>query len=139
MMFVSAFFNYSKNRRGRRPPEQGHLSIRSWPDVRTMYREQLVGKRDGLRSWNGRMTMKNINLFGGGVLVLLVVVHVALLAKLHYRPYFDIDRMRLWGSSFGVVILTVYWLFMKRLNERAAQAIQQEIEAMDESSKPQPV
>lgn len=83
--------------------------------------------------------MKSINLFGGGVLVLLVVLNVALLTKLHYRPYLNIDRMRLWGFSSGVIILTAYWLFMKRCNERAAQAIQQEIDEMDESSKPQPV
>lgn len=139
MVFITTFITYSKNRQGVRPPEQGTLSIRSWPDARTMYRKLLEGKRDGLRSWNGSFTMKSINLFGGGVLVLLVILNLALLAKLHYRPYLSIDRGRLWESSAGVVILTVYWLFMKRCNERAARAIQQEIDAMDQPSGSQPV
>jgi hypothetical protein len=117
--------------------EQGFLSIGSSPDARATYRNQLEGKLDGLRLWNGSMTMKNINLIGGGVLVLLIVLNAAMLAKLHYRPYLEIDRGRLWQFSIGVVILAVYWLFMKRCNDRAAKAIQQEIDAMDELLTPQ--
>jgi hypothetical protein len=48
----------------------------------------------------------------------------------------------LWDSSIAVVILSVYWLFMKRCNERAAKAIQHEIDAidvLDEPSTPQSV
>jgi len=114
-------------------------SLRSWLDARTMYREQLEGKRDGLRSSNGSFTMKSIHLFGGGILAWLVVLHVVLLVKLHYQPNFIIDRMPLWESTSGVVLLTVYWLFMKRCNERAAKAIQMEIDAIDDSSTPQSV
>jgi hypothetical protein len=139
MMFVTSFMTYLNKRRGIRPPDRGLLDFRRWPDAQTMYRKQLEGKRDGLRSWSGSLTMKNINFFGGGVLVLLIVLNAALIAKLHFRPYLNIDRGRLWQSSVGVVILAVYWLFMKRCNERAAKAIQQEIDAMDDSSKPQPV
>jgi hypothetical protein len=141
MVFITIYITYSKNRRGIRPPEPGLPSLRPSPDARTMYRRQLEGKRDGLGSWNGSFTMKNINLFGGGVLVLLVVMHVALLAKLHYRPYLSIDRVRLWESSTGLVILAAYWLFMKRCNERAARAIQQEIDALEmgDSATPQSV
>lgn len=139
VVFITICTKYSKSRRGVRSPEPGLSTIRSWPDARTMYRKQLEGKRDGLRSWNGSFTMKSINLFGGGVLVLLFAVNVALLAKLHYRPYLNIGHGRLWQSSIGVVILTVYWLFMKMCNERAVQAVQQEIDAMDQPSKSQPV
>ena len=137
MLFTKAAYSYLKNRRGRRPLEQGLLSIGSRPDARATYRDQLEGKLDGLRLWNGSMTMKNINLIGGGVLVLLIVLNAAMLAKLHYRPYLEIDRGRLWQFSIGVVILAVYWLFMKRCNDRAAKAIQQEIDAMDELLTPQ--
>jgi hypothetical protein len=139
MMFIKAASSYLKDRRGRRSPEQGLLSLGSLPDARATYRNHLEGKRDGLRSWNGSLTMKNVNFFGGGVLVLLVVLNGALLAKLHYRPYLNIDHGRLWESSIGVVILTVYWLFMKKCNERAAKAIQQEIDAMEEPPRSQPV
>jgi hypothetical protein len=134
MVFITVCFKYSNNRWGRRDPEQGTLSIRSWPDGRSMYRKQLEGKLDGLRSWNGSLKMENINLFGGGVLVLLIVLHVVLIAKLHNRPYLNIDHVRLWGSSSGLVILAVYWLFMKKCNERAVRAIEQEINAMDNLS-----
>ena len=139
MMFISACVSYFRNRQGNRPPERVTLSLGSWPAARTIYRKELEGKRDGLRTWNGGVTMKNVNLFGGGVLVLLIVLDIALLAKLYSRPYLDISRLRLWESSAGVIILTVYWLFMKRCNERAAQAIQQQIDAMDDSSDPQSV
>ena len=139
MVLVSVCFSYSKNRQGNRPPERVTLSIDSRPDARTMYRKQLEGKRDGLRTWNGGVTMKKVNLFGGGVLALLIVLDIALLAKLYSRPYLDISRLRLWESSAGLFVLSVYWLFMKRCNERAARAIQKEIDAMDELSTPGPV
>ncbi|HET9130399.1 MAG TPA: hypothetical protein VFO86_05595, partial [Terriglobia bacterium] len=95
--------------------------------------------RDGLRLWNGGIAIKKINLFGGGVLALLVVLYIALIAELYYRPYLNISRMRLRGASSGVIILSAYWLFMKRCNERAAQAIQQEIDAIDARSSSKPV
>ena len=134
MMFITTCIAYLRNRRGDLRPVQGLPSIISWSDAQTRYRKQLEGKRDGLRSWNGSLSKKNINLFGGGVLVLLVVLHVALLANLHYRPYLHIDPVRLWESFIGLIILAVYWLYMKGCNERAAQAIQQEIDAMGEPS-----
>jgi hypothetical protein len=139
MAFITTLFTYSNNRKGRRYPERELLSIRAWPDAGSIYRQRLEGKRDGLRQWDGSSTRKNINLFGGGVLILLIAMHFLMLAKLHHRPYLHIDRARLWESSAGVVILTAYWFFMKRLNERAAKAIQQEIDAMDETPKPQSV
>jgi hypothetical protein len=139
MWFITTCITYRMNRRGVRPPEDGLLTIRPSPDARTIYRKQLEGKRDGLRSWNGNLTMKNVNFFGAGVLVLLVVLNIALIAELHYRPYLHIDRVRLWESSAGLVILAVYWLFMKKCNERAAQAIQLEIDEMDNPSRPQSV
>ena len=139
MVFFSSFYSYLKDRWGHRRPEQGTLSIGSWQDARTIYRKQLEGKRDGLRTWNGGVSIEKVNLFGGGVLALLVVLNVALLAKLYSRPYLNISRLRLWESSAGLFVLTVYWLFMKRCNERAAQAIQQQIDAMDDSSAPQSV
>jgi hypothetical protein len=135
MVFISVCFKYSNNRRGRRHLEQGTLSIRSWPDARTMYRKQLEGKRDGLRLWNGRSTTKS----GGGVLLCLMVLLTVIYANLYYSPYLNIDRVRLWESFSGVVILTGYSLFMRRCNERAAKAIQQEIDAMDEPATPQSV
>jgi hypothetical protein len=68
-------------------------------------------------------------------MVLLTVIY----ANLYYSPYLNIDRVRLWESFSGVVILTGYSLFMRRCNERAAKAIQQEIDAMDEPATPQSV
>jgi hypothetical protein len=139
IVLVTACFTYGRDRLGQHRPEAGTLSIGSWVDPRTRYRKELEGKRDGLRSWNGRITIKKVNFFGGGVLALLVVLNVVLLAKLHNRPYLHIDRVRLWGASAGVVILAVYWLYMKRCNERAAKAIQQAIDAMDELPTSRPV
>jgi hypothetical protein len=122
--FITTLFRNSNNRQDHQYPKRELLSIRAWPDARNSYRKRLEGKRDGLRLSNGSSTEKNINLFSGGVLFLLVVLHFLVLAKLHHRPYINIDRLRLWESSAGVVILTAYWIFMKRLNEHAAKAIQ---------------
>jgi hypothetical protein len=137
--FISAGASYFNNRQGKRRPEEGTLSIGSWSDMQTMHRQQLEGKRDGLRTWNGTLSVKSIQLFGGGILVLLVVLHVALFARLYHRPYLNIDHARIWESSAGVILLTLYWLFMKRCNKRAERAIQQEIDAMDELPTSRPV
>jgi hypothetical protein len=130
LAFLMTCFNYSKYRQGRLHLESRTPSVYSWPDARTMCRKKLEGKRDGLRSWSG------------GVLALLVVLDVLLLDTLYFRSDLNIDRGRLWDSSIAVVILSVYWLFMKRCNERAAKAIQHEIDAidvLDEPSTPQSV
>jgi hypothetical protein len=108
-----------------------HLCRKGWSGVSSMFRDprrvQLVRQRDGLWYWSG---------FIGPVLV--AFMSVPLIFALLFR-LFGVSRLgeaSFWVSVIGFVGLSVFFfLWLRSLGERAAHALQQEMEALDEFEK----
>jgi len=147
VIFINATGLYWHSRQGRRPGERTNgyitLSLFSTPeDFRKLYRQRIEGKRDGLIEWCRFQPSKiswNANFFGGKfLLILLVVAGVAMFLRPN-RPGTSFDWLALFEFLSGVMVLAVFWRFVKKANERATQAIQQEIDALEVPSKPETV
>jgi hypothetical protein len=106
---------------------------------RNAYRVQLVGKRDGLRLWSGAGVPWVLS---GPALFLLFVLafpfFILLIAWVlgQALPAFA-NTGHLWLSLVALIALLLSWLYLRRVNERAARAIQKEIDALDTSEKKQ--
>jgi hypothetical protein len=103
------------------------------------HRIQLEGTRDGLQLWSGGGRLWES---GGPALSLLVIIgfpfFLLLLTWVLRGPLTtDIDTARWWLRLAGFLALCVSWVYVRRLNDRAARTIQQEIDALDEREKKQ--
>jgi len=143
-----AIGTYLQNRQGRREPASAReyvtLSLFREPDEsRILYRQQIEGKRDGLLAWcqfkPSEIPWNARGYIGGKFLVVLLVVAGLLMLIKPIRPGMSYDWMAFFEFQTGLIVLLISWRFVKKVNERAAQAIQQEIDALDEPSQPQSV
>jgi len=118
-----------------------YTSLFYYKNSREFYRTRIAAKRDSLRAWVGRSDGSG---GAGGVLVAFSFLFALWIIRPIIRSYQGLPQAGLdWDHSryfiYGLVALMFSWRFMRPLNERAAQAIQQEVDAMEDSSKPQSV
>lgn len=89
------------------------------------YRFRKEARRDYMRSWTRG------HLLGILCLPFVLVLFANYLRHLFGRPPLTIDRSGMIQYLVGVFVLSFVWLFLKRLNQKAADTIQQEIDAED--------
>lgn len=132
--FITMFISYSRGKYGRFQDIGDALftSLDFSKPARDQYRFQLEAKRDGLRDWRSRTSMKSFGYGRGGyVLLLEVFAGLALWVQPYFRHDVVVDPVRLWEFVAGLGILIASWVALGRINDRAAEAYQQEIDAMD--------
>jgi hypothetical protein len=148
VIFANAIGTYLRTRQGRRERASVIESVRRSllrdpVENPKLYRQQMEGKRDGLIAWGQFKPSKILwnadGHQGGKFLAVLLVVAGLLMLMRPLRPGASYDWMAFIEFLSGLIVLLVCWRFVKKVNQRAAQAIQQEIDALDDSSRPQSV
>ena len=147
-IFVNAIGMYVQSREGRRDgrrvDEFVALSLsRGIDDPHDLYRQRMEGRREGLLKWCGfnvwTTRWKAGWYLGGGYLIVILFIsglHILLQSRSSGASY---DWFALLEFLSGLLVVLVSWRFVKKANKDAARAIQDELEAMDEPSKPQSV
>jgi len=149
-ILCNATFTYLKDRKGLRADASAsdyiallRVGSRDWTHDSRPYRHQIEGRRDGLIAWcqfkPSEIAWNAVFYSGGKFLVVLLLVAGVLMLMRPLRPGTSYDWMAFGEFLAGLIVLLVFWRFVRKINERAAQAIQQEIDALDEPSKPQSV
>jgi hypothetical protein len=113
------------------------LALASLSAGRNPYRIKLLGKRDGLQLWSG--TNAPWNLGGPAIFLLLILavpyIGLTLLWVFGRSLPEMINTPRWWLSLAAVLALSVSWMCVRKVNDRASRTIQREIDALDESER----
>jgi hypothetical protein len=148
VIFTSAIQLYQQGKQGRRvrAGENEYITLslsRDPADSRKLYRQQIEGKRDGLIEWcrfkPSEIPWNGVFHLGGKFLLVLLVIAFPTMLLRPIRPGTTYDWKALVEFLFGLVIMVVSWRFVRKMNERAARAFQEELDATDETSKSQSV
>jgi len=132
---ATALFPGRKPVRGR-PLRMNYISLFYYKNSQEFYRSQIEARRDGLRAWVGKAG----GIGGaGGIVGLFFVLLVFWLLRPAIRTYMGLPNSSLdWDHSryfvYNITVWALSFRLMAKVNERAAQVIQQEIDAMGESS-----
>jgi hypothetical protein len=133
---VGTLIAYGRYRQGEAKISQEFLSVSM---ARDPHRTQLAGKRDSLRLWSG-LRMDFFSKSGAVVRLLFILIGTGYLAVVlgwvrgNQFPA-NVDRTLLLMDFIGFVLLCKSWSLVKKLNEQAAQTIQEEIDALDAAEK----
>jgi len=145
---INAIATYRRSKQGQRQGatanDKINLSSSRVPeDFWKVHKQRSEEKRDGLVEWCRFQPSKilwNSRWYFGGKLLLLLLVYAGVGVFLRpLRPGTSFDWLALLEFFSGLAVLAVSWRFVRKANDRAVQAIQQEIDAVDERSKPQSV
>ena len=116
-----------------------YISLFYYKNSREFYRAEIEARRDGLRAWIGKAggvgSARRI-----GILLLIILLLWLIRPVIRYymglpNPSLDWDHSRFF--VYGLIVWALSFRYLAKVNNRAAQAIQQEIDAMDEPSTPQ--
>jgi hypothetical protein len=113
------------------PHQHAALSI-----LRDPRRNEIERKRDGLLQWADPGAV-SYTIFAAPIIFILYLIAFPLVIVI--GAWFggslpsDVSMLRLWTSSIGFVVLLVSWIFLRRFNKRAANALQRELDVLDAS------
>jgi hypothetical protein len=135
VVFVNAIGMYVQSREGCRDGRR--------VDEFAAYRQKIEGRRKGLIKWCSFKAWTppwkaGWNLGGSYLIVILFFsgLHIVLQTRRSGASY---DSLALFEFLAGLFVVSVSWRYVKKANEAAARAIQVELDAMNEPSKPQSV
>jgi len=119
------------------PPRLHYISLFYYKVSREFYRAEIESRRDGLRTWVGKT---NEVRGAGSIVVIFLILMLLWMARPVLRGYMGLPNAGLdWDHSryfvYGIVVLGVSFRLLTRVNESAAEAIQQELNAMDGGAK----
>jgi hypothetical protein len=135
LLLVGVFTSFHTFKHGKVGEQQRLASsiTASW----NTHRIDLIGKRDGLDLWSGVRTRWDL---GGPPALLIVLIAfpfflllLGLLARLPLPQ--SVGTPFWWRSLAALLLLVVTWIFLRRVNDRAARTIQKELDALDTASK----
>src|SRR5262249_41291786 len=124
LLLVGVFTSFHRLKHGKVGEQQRLASsiTASWDT----HRIDLIGKRDGLDSWSG---VRERWALGGPPALLIVLIAfpffvllLGLLARLPLPP--SVGTPIWWRSLAALLLLAVTWIFLRRVNDRAARTIQ---------------
>jgi hypothetical protein len=131
---VFARFGAYKRGNGGRTHPSASSSISSPDDP---YRLKLLGRRNGLQSWSG--AGKRFDLGGPALFLVFLIAFpffLLLLGWMARQPLPPaINTPHWWLSLAALLALSVSWVLVRKVNARAARAIEREFEARDTSEK----
>jgi len=119
------------------------VSLFHYKNSREFHQAEIEARRDALRTWI-RGDIENRMRGAGGIFFMLGIVTLSMLVFPIIGNYLGWQNTGVdWEHSryffLGLIVITFSWRFMRSLSERAVQAFQDEIDAMDDPAGPSSV